>query len=297
MAGPPFDRLKPGQRQVPASLINDALTEIERLGMFDRGEGGEAALQAIGGLPPRILARITATDGGTPPKYSWDLLRNDGTGYFTADPMAGGGVPTFYPLVEISGNAAVPVDGSAVVEAWPAVGAEQFEFFYPPGAAGGGGGAPVFRGARISGSATVPTGVSTTLALASTLYDTGGHVGTTVGQLTISETGFYHIGCSMEWDIQSSGWRQCGIFSGLSGTPIIADSRNSGFSGLLRHGAGVPFYASLTPPATTEFHVNVFQTSGLDLAVNGTFWLHRLAGVDGGGGGGGGGFTGTIGGP
>src|SRR5262245_44407206 len=116
-----FDRLTPGQRQIPAHTINDALTQIERLSEFFGGEGatGTQGTGLVGGgRPPRILARITATDGGTPPRYSWELLRNDGTGSFTADPMAGGGVPTFYPLVEINGNVGVPV--GAVVEAWPA---------------------------------------------------------------------------------------------------------------------------------------------------------------------------------
>src|SRR5262249_37710438 len=140
MAGPPFDRLKPGQRQVPASLINDALTEIERLGGFYSGEGAQAALQAIGGMPPRIPARITAPDGGTPPLYPWEVWRNQGSVYFAGDPMGAAGTPTFCPLVEINGRTDGPGDGSAVVEAWPAVGAEQFEFAYGAAAAGGGGG-------------------------------------------------------------------------------------------------------------------------------------------------------------
>src|SRR5215813_219658 len=141
--GVSFDRLKPGQRQIPAHLINEALAQIEEDSEFFASEGGtgtQGSGLVGGGMPPRILARITATDGGTPPKYSWSLVRNNGTGSFTADPMGAAGTPAFYPLVEISGRTDVPVDGSAVVEAWPSVGAEQFEFAFGAVAGGGGGG-------------------------------------------------------------------------------------------------------------------------------------------------------------
>src|SRR5262249_14815276 len=115
-------------------------------GGFYSGEGAQAALQAIGGMPPRILARITATDGGTPPLYSWELWRNQGSGYFAGDPMGAAGTPTFYPLVEIHGRTDVPVDGSARGAArprggdGPGSGASSLESAWGAGAGGGGAG-------------------------------------------------------------------------------------------------------------------------------------------------------------
>src|SRR5262245_17693737 len=309
MAGPPFDRLKPGQRQVPASLINDALTEIERLGSFYSGEGAQAALQAIGGLPPRILARITATDGGTPPKYSWDLLRNDGTGYFVADPMAGGGVPTFYPLVEINSHVDVPV--GAVVEAWPSIGAEQFEFFDPsaaaPSPAGGFSGCLLRKASVImpSGATGGPSGIIIPFTSADVEdYDTDNYHDPSLNntRLTCPSPGAYEVGYSARI-IQSSNNCDCAVFTYRDGSadlthqdriyfPIYGDAVTTGNNQV----AGKTKTHLCTTGTTFELAVTPIAPLMDDIQIdNISFWITKLG--TGGGGGGGGGFTGSIGGP
>src|SRR5262245_14098703 len=309
MAGPPFDRMTPGQRQVSASLINDALTEIERLGMFYSGDGAQAALQAAGGLPPRILARITATDGGSPPKYSWSLMRNNGTGSFTADPIAASGTPTFNPRVEISGRTDVPVDGSAVVEAWPSIGAEQFEFAYGAAAGGGGGGGGGTTAGILLEQATASLGPAVTAVSFSgpPVWDNGPFWNAAnPTRITIpAGTGeFCEIGYSGLWSTtggnnqQSLALRRSG--GGLSSDNMPGEDfqRQAGGNLLWPTNFRVGRVRSLFAAPGDYYELvgshDNFAGSGIPL-TNISFWLTRLA-VSGGGGGGGG-FTGTIGGP
>jgi hypothetical protein len=134
-----FRRVARGDRQVSAATLNNLMGAIEHLGDFAAAggavEGGQYVLAAD--PPETFFAKITGSDGGTPPAYSWQLMLDLGGGLFIPDVSGWAGTYDSFPAYEWSGNAAVPTDGSAIVELIPSRGGENYYFSWPAAGAGG----------------------------------------------------------------------------------------------------------------------------------------------------------------
>src|SRR5262245_26794895 len=106
-----MQRMQHGDRFIPASLLNAhsaaaqaALEAVLPDGAV--GEAGQAVMPAAGLGLETVLAKVTAKDTSTPPRYSWERIieQADGATSTHPDGTAAGGTPSYYPAVEDNGQ-------------------------------------------------------------------------------------------------------------------------------------------------------------------------------------------------
>lgn len=126
------DRLREGQRWIPVSWLNRLPADVEALteASCPHGATDGMALHVASPWPRTLFAVIVGTDGGSPPRYDWELLE-DQDGVFILDPSEAYGdysTPLF-PARELNDNPDVPM--GATVELLPGRGGEHWWFNWP----------------------------------------------------------------------------------------------------------------------------------------------------------------------
>ena len=133
---PLFGRRQAPDGAIPFSIDIGAFQDLAEQAAPRTGETGDP----LGPQPRGYPVKITATDGGTPPAYSWQRVDEDTEipGVLNlkgaqGEPVQGG--PGNFPAYELSGNPNVPL-GIANVTLKPCLGAPAFWFEYQSGLTG-----------------------------------------------------------------------------------------------------------------------------------------------------------------
>ena len=136
---------------------------------------------------------------------------------------------------------------------------------------------PAFVGAQVytTGSTTIPSGTATEIAFDGRTFDTSSFWSSGAStKLTVPETGYYQIGCTIAWpsatfDAQTQIW--------ANGQPIATDDRKlvtlSTFT--------VVTLSTMTHQAVSDyFSVAAYQLTGVNQSVGGIFaslfWAYKV---------------------